>query len=339
MAQSAGVLSTSQVGSFDNKVQCPVCRLEMAAGQINSHLDSCLQEKPVGGVPGKKRRLNPNEKTGGIEVNHPAVNPLGPVGSTFPLFNKSRTPNGPSECASPSSRKQGGSVFCAEALHSQGDDSTCLPQHSLSPDAKKPNNLSEKLDGKPLADKMRPTTLNNYMGQNKVLGENTMLRNLLQANDIPSIILWGPPGCGKTTLAHIIAKNAQKSSSRFVTLSATSASTSDVREFIKQAQNEQRLFKRKTILFVDEIHRFNKMQQDTFLPHVECGTITLIGATTENPSFQVNTALLSRCRVIVLEKLSVEAMETILMRAVDSLGLKVLKDGEQLVGSSSDVSE
>lgn len=171
---------------------------------------------------------------------------------------------------------------------------------------------------------MRPSTLEEYMGQSKVLGTDTLLRSLLESNEVPSIILWGPPGCGKTTLAHIIAKNSKKHNTRFVTLSATSASTNDVREVIKQAQNEQKLFKRKTILFVDEIHRFNKSQQDTFLPHVECGTVTLIGATTENPSFQVNTALLSRCRVIVLEKLSVEAMGAILMRAVNSLGIRVL---------------
>ncbi|KAE8597742.1 hypothetical protein XENTR_v10016583 [Xenopus tropicalis] len=344
MAQSAEVLGTSQVGSFGNNVQCPVCSLEISAGQINSHLDSCLQGKAVGGVPGKKRRLSSNEESGKEVAQQPGKQ-FGPAGPTFPLFNKSKSFTGPSECAtqslctSPSSRKQGVSVSSAEALHCQEDDDYRLPQHNLTPDAKKPNNLSEKLNGKPLADKMRPTDLNDYMGQKKVLGENTLLRNLLQSNDIPSIILWGPPGCGKTTLAHIIAKNTHKSSCRFVTLSATSASTSDVREVIKQAQNEQRLFKRKTILFVDEIHRFNKTQQDTFLPHVECGTITLIGATTENPSFQVNTALLSRCRVIVLEKLSVEAMEAILMRAVGSLGIKVLKVGEQPVHSSSDVSE
>uniref|UniRef100_A0A8I5N546 WRN helicase interacting protein 1 n=1 Tax=Papio anubis TaxID=9555 RepID=A0A8I5N546_PAPAN len=134
----------------------------------------------------------------------------------------------------------------------------------------------------------------------------------------------GPPGCGKTTLAHIIANNSKKHSIRFVTLSATNAKTNDVRDVIKQAQNEKSFFKRKTVLFIDEIHRFNKSQQDTFLPHVECGTITLIGATTENPSFQVNAALLSRCRVIVLEKLPVEAMVTILMRAINSLGIHVL---------------
>nr|XP_005886690.1 PREDICTED: ATPase WRNIP1 [Bos mutus] len=152
----------------------------------------------------------------------------------------------------------------------------------------------------------------------------TLLRSLLEASEVPSLILWGPPGCGKTTLAHIIANNSKKHGIRFVTLSATSAKTTDVRDVIKQAQNEKRFFKRKTILFIDEIHRFNKSQQDTFLPHVECGTITLIGATTENPSFQVNAALLSRCRVIVLEKLPVEAVVTILMRAVNSLGIQVL---------------
>ncbi|KPP62565.1 hypothetical protein Z043_119245, partial [Scleropages formosus] len=128
-----------------------------------------------------------------------------------------------------------------------------------------------------------------------------------------------------TTLAHIIARNSKKNgTTRFVTLSATSTSTSEVREVIKQAQNELRLCKRKTILFIDEIHRFNKSQQDTFLPHVECGTVTLIGATTENPSFQVNAALLSRCRVLVLERLSVEAMGAVLRRAVAALGLSVL---------------
>ncbi|XP_058288660.1 ATPase WRNIP1 isoform X3 [Hylobates moloch] len=184
--------------------------------------------------------------------------------------------------------------------------------------------IRQMLQGKPLADTMRPDTLQDYFGQSRAVGQDTLLRSLLETSEIPSLILWGPPGCGKTTLAHIIANNSKKHSIRFVTLSATNAKTNDVRDVIKQAQNEKSFFKRKTILFIDEIHRFNKSQQDTFLPHVECGTITLIGATTENPSFQVNAALLSRCRVIVLEKLPVEAMVTILMRAINSLGIHVL---------------
>lgn len=184
--------------------------------------------------------------------------------------------------------------------------------------------IRQALEGKPLADRLRPDTLQDYVGQSRAVGQDTLLRSLLEANEVPSLILWGPPGCGKTTLAHIIANNSKKHNIRFVTLSATNAKTNDVRDVITQAQNEKRFFKRKTILFIDEIHRFNKSQQDTFLPHVERGTITLIGATTENPSFQVNAALLSRCRVIVLEKLPVEAMVTILMRAINSLGIHVL---------------
>ncbi|XP_078272015.1 ATPase WRNIP1 [Rhinoraja longicauda] len=188
----------------------------------------------------------------------------------------------------------------------------------------------QQLEAKPLAEIMRPGDLAELIGQNKVLGENTLLRTLLESHDVPSMILWGPPGCGKTSLANVIANNSKKQNNiRFVTLSATSANVNIIREVINQAQNERKLFKRKTILFFDEIHRFNKTQQDSFLPHVECGTITLIGATTENPSFQINAALLSRCRVIVLEKLSVEAVETILLRALSSLGICILRQDKE----------
>nr|DBA24617.1 TPA: hypothetical protein GDO54_012247 [Pyxicephalus adspersus] len=329
-------------GSSDNVVQCPVCALEMPAANINSHLDSCLDTKPSGATS-KKRRLSSHE---GSEIHGKTAGSAAP---SFPMFQKPKPAEHIQEEApskSMASPKRTAMNHKWKDIHvasnseviKKGQDERVLPTQSenIQINGRK---MAEKFDGKPLADRMRPGTLHDYMGQEKVLGEDTMLRKLLKANDVPSVILWGPPGCGKTTLAHIIAKNTNKNNTRFVTLSATSASTNDVREVIKQAQNEIKLFRRKTILFVDEIHRFNKTQQDTFLPHVECGTITLIGATTENPSFQVNTALLSRCRVIVLEKLSVEAMEAILKRAVDSLGIQVLGEDEQAECSSSDASE
>ncbi|XP_069469630.1 ATPase WRNIP1 isoform X2 [Ambystoma mexicanum] len=225
----------------EERVSCPVCAQELPASRINVHLDRCLQPPAsVNDTPGsppvpameegsqssKKRRLSASS-------------------TTFPLFHRPRPglenascPSSAPSCPSP-----------AAALPQQYESGKSIP---------------ERLEGKPLADRMRPATLDDYMGQGKVLGAKTLLRSLLESNEVPSIILWGPPGCGK----------------------------------------------------------------DTFLPHVECGTVTLIGATTENPSFQVNAALLSRCRVIVLEKLSVEAMEAILTRAVNSLGIRVLdQDG------------
>ncbi|XP_075212732.1 ATPase WRNIP1-like isoform X2 [Lycorma delicatula] len=184
----------------------------------------------------------------------------------------------------------------------------------------------------PLAEQMRPSSLDGYIGQDHVLGQNKILRSLLEKQEVPSMILWGPPGCGKTTLAHIISKNVQSKDSgqtRFIKLSATMTGVNEVKEVIKVAKNELNLFKRKTILFMDEIHRFNKLQQDTFLSHVESGCITLIGATTENPSFSLNSALLSRCRVIVLEKLKTDDLVCILKKAALKMNLLIKKKNEE----------
>lgn len=189
---------------------------------------------------------------------------------------------------------------------------------------------------KPLAERMRPSSLKDFVGQHHILASNTIFRNLLEQQNIPSMIMWGPPGCGKTSLAHIIHKMCQeKHNVRFVKLSATLAGVNDVKEIVKIARNEMNLSKRHTILFMDEIHRFNKLQQDIFLPHVESGVITLIGATTENPSFSLNAALLSRCRVFVLEKLSTSDISTLLSKATMALDIKIVDKSCESVKSNS----
>jgi putative ATPase len=164
----------------------------------------------------------------------------------------------------------------------------------------------------PLAARMRPRTLAEYVGQEHLVGEGHALRRAIESDAIPSMILWGPPGTGKTTLAEVIANAG---GANFVALSAVSAGVADLRAVVADAQRSRAVGKR-TVLFVDEIHRFNKGQQDAVLPYVEDGTITLIGATTENPSFEVNSALLSRARVFVLRALTDDDVELIVRRAL-----------------------
>ena len=173
----------------------------------------------------------------------------------------------------------------------------------------------------PLAEKMRPHTLVEVVGQAHVLGEGKLLQQLVKSGQPFSVIFWGPPGSGKTTLARIIASEMEAD---FIEISAVNAMKADVVRVVKQAEENQRLQLR-TVLFVDEIHRFNKAQQDAFLPHVENGLLTLIGATTENPSFEVITPLLSRSRVIVLEPLSKEDIILLIKRAAKAEGVKAKK--------------
>ena len=165
----------------------------------------------------------------------------------------------------------------------------------------------------PLAARLRPQTLDEFVGQTHLLGPGKVLRRLIESDQVSSMIFWGPPGVGKTTLARIIANRTQ---SAFIDFSAVTSGIREIRTVMQQAE-ENRRFGERTILFVDEIHRFNKAQQDAFLPFVEKGSIILIGATTENPSFEINGALLSRCKVFVLQALKTEELVGLLRRAVN----------------------
>lgn len=165
----------------------------------------------------------------------------------------------------------------------------------------------------PLAERMRPKNLDEFVGQDHLVGKGRFIRLMLESGHITSMVLWGPPGCGKTTLARLIAHYVNAD---FIAFSAVTSGVAEVRKIISKAKDDQTLFKKKTVLFVDEIHRFSKAQQDGFLPHVEDGTITLIGATTENPGFEVIAPLVSRSQIYVLYALSEEEIETLVTRAI-----------------------
>src|SRR5437868_12909101 len=165
----------------------------------------------------------------------------------------------------------------------------------------------------PLAERMRPRTFDEFVGQSDLLSPGKPLREAIERDLLQSIILWGPPGTGKTTLARIIADTTR---ARFVSFSAALAGIKEIREVMSEAERLRRTTGQRTIVFIDEIHRFNKAQQDAFLPRVEAGDIILIGATTEDPSFEVNAALLSRSKVFVLHGLTVDEVESILKRAL-----------------------
>jgi putative ATPase len=189
----------------------------------------------------------------------------------------------------------------------------------------------------PLAERLRPSALEDIVGLEDLLAEGRFLRNAIETDRIPSMIFWGPPGSGKTTLARIMARTTR---ARFVTFSATSSSIKDIRTLMEEARKGRAARGSKTIVFIDEIHRFNKAQQDAFLPYVEAGDIVLIGATTENPSFEVNSALLSRSKVVVIPPLEREQVMTILRRAVEhpsvaKFGIELTSDSLEFMAATS----
>lgn len=186
--------------------------------------------------------------------------------------------------------------------------------------------LFEQSGDRPLADRLRPETIDDIVGQEHLLGPDGPIRKMLETKRISSFILWGPPGCGKTTIARLMANGTDM---HFVALSAVFSGIADLRKAFDEAA-KRRLYGERTLLFVDEIHRFNRAQQDGFLPYVENGTVTLVGATTENPSFELNSALLSRCKVFIMKPLDSAALQQIIERAEKIVGRKLPIDDDAM---------
>lgn len=265
--------------------ECAICQKKIPSDEIEDHVNQCFEKQAI------------------KFQSSPASNKRSNADKTYGIFNCTKKPKIEATGSDETAKK---SLDLSEKPTSSIKSQTSTKQTAL------------KAPQAPLADLMRPTNFSDYFGQERAVGENSIIRNLLKNNTINSCIFYGSAGTGKTTLAHIIFNhcNQNKEMFRFVKMSACTANVSEVKEAIKQAKSYRDTFKKQTILFMDEIHRFNKLQQDTFLPHIENGTIILLGATTENPSFSLNNALLSRCRVIILDKLKSEDIVKILKRAL-----------------------
>ncbi|CED84739.1 ATPase related to the helicase subunit of the Holliday junction resolvase [Phaffia rhodozyma] len=296
----------------DNIVECPICSGLLEESSINRHLDSSCEW-----LPGN-RSSTPEIASAAISTSFPK-----PAQKLAPLFEAAVTsssyqstqvaPSVVDTFTASSGLKRRLSVK-SEPRPTDHNSSVRQRSPSPAPLSKKPKHTSHDalMAVRPLAEVMRPKTIDEVFGQEELLSDGTLMKDLIRAGELGSCILWGPPGCGKTTLARVVANH---SDSELRELSATSAGVGDVKKIIEQAGNMLKLTGKRTMLFIDEIHRFSKSQIDVFLLPVESGVLQLVGATTENPSFSINQALLSRCRVITLKKLSSSEVKKVLIRA------------------------
>ena len=289
-------------------VVCPVCEKNVEDNKINQHLDSACQthlaSQLQNNTSGSSHKLasifdspvarRASSNTGTNTKNVTASNPL-PPSSPPRQTKRPKTP--------PAGTKRSFDDVIDRQINGRPP----------SPTAQKRTKVSVLMKAAPLPERMRPTTLDEVYGQQGLVGPNGLLRGMIEARKIPSLILWGGPGTGKTTIARLIANT---SGARFVEINSTSTGVAEVKKLFAEALQELQLTSRRTIIFCDEIHRFSKSQQDVFLGPVEAGQVTLIAATTENPSFKVINPLVSRCRIITLSKLEVDDLVKILERAL-----------------------
>lgn len=308
-------------------VDCPICGKPVREAKINSHIDSGCDDHVEGSspkssnpqvaaffrTPSSKKAPPPTTATPTAAAGPERVKDafISVTNSTKSLGNEFK----PTISSTPSQKRS----FTARDLDEPLQLTSQPEQHhdsDLFPPAKRHKASTALQRAAPLAERMRPHTLDHIYGQDLV-GPTGVLRGLIEADRVPSMILWGSAGTGKTTIARVIASS---SGSRFVEINSTSSGVAECKKLFAEAKSELSLTGRKTIIFCDEIHRFSKTQQDVFLGPVESGQITLIGATTENPSFKVQDALLSRCRTFTLQQLNKEDILTILERALDIEG-------------------
>lgn len=338
------------------KVECPICGAFFPDSDIETHAEHCIQAT-FGNSSSES--ANHSQKTDdafelcNIKRKHSEVQEGNLTNETDAPSCSGKT----SPSCSKKSRKEQAQAWSflgnsSRSVSSSGqhkaqkakntridpvsqDVSSIVNSEITLPDScQHPRQKSDNSSGVPLAEKMRPVTLDNYIGQDNILCNNSYLRTLIMQDNFINMILWGPPGCGKTSLANIIHERCRGSEKwRYSSLSACTSGVQDVKNVVREAQGALQLRKKRTVLFMDEVHRFNKAQQDIFLPHVENGLLTLVGATTENPSFSLNSALLSRCRVITLDALSPSSIRMILRRALKKLNVAVDRETKMNMGN------